>query len=114
MILIIIFLFMCVEMITKKINRFYFHISYFILTLLITFRQGQGSDYYNYQYLYESAGQAVTWVELFLISHGEIGYMLLNYLSVQCGFFILFIRSFVFFGDDDGILSFFARNANVV
>ena len=94
-ILFILFVFTCIEISNKRINRTYFFISYILLTILIVFRQGQGTDYYNYQYIYESVAQTSSLAGLSLIYHCEPGYLFVNYIATRLGVsYLLFAAIF--------------------
>lgn len=73
------------EIAGKKINQFNFHVAYFLITMLVVLRQGQGTDYYNYQEIYEMINDAMGVGGLLLIYHGEIGYLFINYIAVKLG-----------------------------
>lgn len=83
------------EIINNKIYPLTFQIVYIILTLFLCLRKGQGTDYYNYQSIYIGIKEAKSFLESLVISHGEIGFLFLNFLSIKLGlsfqiFMILF------------------------
>lgn len=96
-IFIFLFLLMIREIINKKIYISSFYISYIILTLLLILRKGQGTDYYNYESIYEGVKNANSIIEAIFITHGEIGFLASNYISIKLGFtFELFMMAFSF------------------
>lgn len=69
-----------------------FNVVWFILTCMLVFRYGQGTDYYEYLLKYESVdNEGSFFVNTFY--HGEIGWYILNLIGVKLG-----VSFFVFNG----------------
>lgn len=67
-----------------------FNVAWFILTCMLVFRYGQGTDYYEYLLKYESVdNKGSFFVNAFY--HGEIGWYILNLIGAKLGVsFIVF------------------------
>lgn len=74
------------EIRNKRINKNMFFIIYTILVLMTTLRQGQGSDYYNYQSIYQEVDYITSHSSPFAIAlMKDPLYALFNYLAIQIG-----------------------------
>lgn len=68
----------------KRTKMALFNILWLILTLMLVFRYGQGTDYYEYYLTYDNidtTGSLLTNV----LSHGEIGWYILNVIGNRLG-----------------------------
>lgn len=71
----------------EKSNRKAFLIFSLILTLLLMFRYGQGTDYFNYEYIFKNVNS----INSPLLSGGDIGFKFLIVISKKLGFdFVMF------------------------
>lgn len=73
------------EIHNHKVNKNFFYITYSILTLMIVLRNGQGSDYYNYKYIYDETVSISQNGVLFLFLYKDPGYLFINYLAYSLG-----------------------------
>jgi len=80
----------------KVTPRSLFNILWLVLTFMLVFRYGQGTDYYEYQLKYESLDSSGSFL-VNTLYHGEIGWYMLTLAGNKLG------MSFFFF---NGIISF--------
>ena len=74
------------EIRNRRINRRSFVIIYTILVLMITLRQGQGQDYYNYLSIYQEIDYITSQTSaLALAAMTDPLYATLNYIAIQYG-----------------------------
>ncbi|OKZ21143.1 MAG: hypothetical protein BHV81_01035 [Butyricimonas synergistica] len=83
------------EINTKKICKFSFWFTYIILVCLIVLRKGQGTDYYNYELIYDSI-KSIDDVRLLLLKK-DFGFACLNYWAIQLNIsYEFFVAIFAF------------------
>lgn len=85
LVFIILLYFLYKEIVNKKIYSSSFYISYAIISLLLILRKGQGTDYYNYKYIYDTIASAPDFITAFILTHGEPGYLLINQVAIDLG-----------------------------
>lgn len=78
------------EVLNRRINYLLFFSMYFLLTIMLIFRYGQGQDYFNYQQLYNEIGYLGDISPYLLLTRPDIGYTILCYVSYsfQLPFFL--------------------------
>lgn len=81
----IILLLSYLEIHNHKVNKTFFFITYSILTLMIVLRNGQGSDYYNYKYIYDETVSITQNGVLPLFLYKDPGYFFINYWAYSLG-----------------------------
>ena len=85
------------EVITKKISEISFYVIYFLMTMMVIFRYGQGSDYFNYESIYYEVKYLLSISFYAIFYRGDPGYVILNYLSIKAGFsYTFFVALFSF------------------
>ena len=92
-ILLLSLLFAFISYISPRWDTFFFKIEIFILTCFLCLRYGQGTDYFNYERMYEQnmVGIDINW-QFNNRVHGEIGYKILE--GVAKGFGLPFVAFF--------------------
>lgn len=75
----------------EKKGSFFFKVLFLILTLMLCFRYGQGTDYYPYQLQYENIDISASLL-INSLYHGETGwYMLMSvFKRLDCSFYLFF------------------------
>lgn len=74
------------EYVYKKTSNIMYIIMFLVLTLMLCFRYGQGTDYFGYQYLYDRFSDFSSITGLYNNSeHSEFGWKLLNYVCGHIG-----------------------------
>lgn len=73
------------ELETRKSSRQIFNIVYLFLTFMLVFRQGQGSDYYNYRQVYNEIASTLDNSFLGALLYTDPGYSLINIIAIKCG-----------------------------
>lgn len=81
----------------KPTTKRLFNVAWLVLTCMLVFRYGQGTDYYEYQIIYESVDNEGSFL-VNTLYHGEIGWYILNLIGNKIG------ASFYLF---NGIISLF-------
>lgn len=82
---------------TGRSNTKVFNILCAVLTIMICFRFGQGTDYFAYSYQYSSINTSITW-KINQLYHGEWGWYLLLFLARWLGLsWEVYIGLFSFF-----------------
>ena len=71
------------EIYTKRIDTKAFQWMWIILTLLAVLRQGQGTDYYNYEGIYNEVKYISESSPILLLTMNDPGYLLLNFLFIK-------------------------------
>lgn len=79
----------------KRLNKFLYLINIIILTLMLCFRYGQGSDYFGYNYIFNASSSVQDVVQNNGGVHGEIGFRIL--CTLFNGNYELFIISISLF-----------------
>ena len=72
------------EVVQKRINSRMFNILWLILVLMVCMRQGQGSDYYNYELIYNHAERNIN-NYLNLFTENDFGFLFINYVAIKLG-----------------------------
>jgi len=75
----VIFISLLVELKTRKIQSGLFYLSYLLMTLIVVFRYGQGTDYFGYMFLYNHVDLTSP------VYQKDIGFSLLCYWSTNVG-----------------------------
>ncbi len=85
-------LFSIIEFSRRKIGRSYlFNIAWIVLTFMLVFRFGQGTDYYAYYLMYQNVDGTGSFL-VNTLAHGEIGWYMLNLAANKLGMsFFVFI-----------------------
>lgn len=103
------FLFFYIFKILKK-NNFAYNLLFILLWLMLSFRYGQGTDYFAYNYIFDQFND----IEMALLNpyhiHGEIGFRVLcSIFQSNYSIFIFFISTFEMFLLNKGI-NYYSRN----
>lgn len=68
----------------KPTTKRLFNVIWFVLTCMLVFRYGQGTDYYEYSMIYNSVDEEGSFF-VNALAHGEIGWYILNLIGVKLG-----------------------------
>ncbi len=68
----------------KPTTKRLFNVVWFVLTCMLVFRYGQGTDYYEYIMIYNSVDEEGSFF-VNALAHGEIGWYILNLIGVKLG-----------------------------
>ncbi len=95
---------------SKERNVIFLIFSILIVALLATFRKS-GTDYYNYEHIYESISKLD--VSEFFSYYIELGWRFINYISPNY-YFVLFISSFIFLSFSAASINYFVKKYKLV
>lgn len=84
----------------KKESKLLYYFCFLLLTIMLCFRFGQGTDYFSYAWIYHMAPDSLTFNDMFYtdIVHSEIGWKIINHFFKVINFsfenFILVLSIF--------------------